>query len=193
VHFGPGEVFLQLAPLSFDAATFEIWGALLNGGRLVLPPPQAGSLADLGALLARHRVTTLWLTAGLFQQMVDEDLAGLQPIRQLLAGGDVLSAAHARRVLAELPGTTLVNGYGPTESTTFASSFPVRALEDVETSVPLGRPIANTEIHLLDRLSVPVPIGAAGELAIGGDGLARGYLDRPDLTAERFVPNPFGG
>ncbi len=193
VHFGPGEVFLQLSPLSFDASTFEIWGALLHGGRLVLAPPQELSLADLGAILARHEVTTLWLTAGLFHQMVDLHLAGLRPVRQLLAGGDVLSVAHARRVLAELPETTLVNGYGPTESTTFASSFPVRSQEDLERSVPLGRPIANTEIHLVDRALGPVPIGVAGEVAIGGDGLARGYLDRPDLTAERFVPNPFGG
>ncbi len=137
-------------------------------------------------------MTTLWLTAGLFHPMVDLNLAGLRPVRQLLAGGDVLSVSHARRVLAELPATTLVNGYGPTESTTFASTFPVRSREDLERSVPLGRPIANSEILLVDRALGPVPIGVVGELAIGGDGLARGYLDRPDLTAERFVPNPFG-
>src|SRR5436305_75482 len=142
--------------------------------------------------MGRHGVTTLWLTAGLFQQMVEENLAGLAPLRQLLAGGDVLSLPHVRRVLAELPGTRLINGYGPTESTTFACCYPVTGAEALERSVPLGRPIANTTVHLLDPALQPVPLGVPGELAIGGDGLARGYLGRPDLTAAQFVPNPAG-
>jgi amino acid adenylation domain-containing protein len=190
---GPGEVFLQLAPFSFDASTFEIWGALLNGGRLVVPPPGDLSLADLAALLARHGVTVLWLTAGLFHQMVELDLAGLTPIRQLLVGGDVLSVQHVRRVLAELPGTRLINGYGPTESTTFACCYPVTDPDRLIPSVPLGLPLAGTTVHLLGADGEAVREGEAGELAIGGDGLARGYLDRPQRTAERFVPSPFGG
>ncbi|MEA2691482.1 MAG: hypothetical protein QOJ16_869, partial [Acidobacteriota bacterium] len=189
--FDAGQVFLQLAPLSFDAATLEIWGPLLHGGCLVIPPPGPVSLTELGELLARHGVTTLWLTAGLFQRMVEENLAGLAPVRQLLAGGDVLSVPHVERVLAELPGTRFVNGYGPTESTTFACCFAVRSAEDARPSVPLGRPIANTSVYLLGRGLRPVPIGVPAELCIGGEGLARGYLDRPELTAERFVPNPF--
>ncbi|MEA2692634.1 MAG: hypothetical protein QOJ16_2021, partial [Acidobacteriota bacterium] len=190
--FGPEEVFLQLAPYAFDASTFEIWGALLNGGRLVLPPPGPVSLAELGDLLARHGVTTLWLTAGLFHQMVEENLVGLSGVRQLLAGGDVLSVPHALRVARELPGTRLIDGYGPTEGTTFTCCFPVAGPESLGVSVPLGRPIANTWVYALDGELSPVPIGVPGELYVGGDGLARGYLDRPGLTAERFVPAPNG-
>ena len=186
-HLGPDEVILQLAPLSFDAATFEIWGALLNGGRLVVPPPGVVSVDELGALLQRHGVTTLWLTAGLFHQVVDQRVEILRPLRQLLAGGDVLSVPHVRRVLAELPACRLVNGYGPTEGTTFTCCYQITGSAGFERTVPIGRPIANTRVYVLDRHRQPVPIGVSGELWIGGDGLARGYVDRPELTAERFV------
>ncbi|HTQ78615.1 MAG TPA: amino acid adenylation domain-containing protein, partial [Thermoanaerobaculia bacterium] len=191
--FGPDEVFLQLAPYAFDASTFELWGALLHGGRLVLPPPGTFSLSELGDLLTRHGITTLWLTAGLFHQMAEENLPGLAGLKQLLAGGDVLSPAHVRKVLEDLPGTQLINGYGPTESTTFTCCFPVSGPEALSPSVPLGRPIAETRVHIADRRLAPAPLGASGELLIGGAGLARGYLDQPDRTAERFVPDPFGG
>jgi aspartate racemase len=118
--FGPDQTFLHLAPLAFDASTFEIWGALLNGGRLVIAPPGTLSLTELGDVLRRHRVTTLWLTAGLFHLMVDERLDDLGGLRQLLAGGDALSVRHVRRVRERFPHLRLVNGYGPTEATTFA-------------------------------------------------------------------------
>ncbi|HSF42757.1 MAG TPA: amino acid adenylation domain-containing protein, partial [Thermoanaerobaculia bacterium] len=181
-RFGPDEVFLQLAPVSFDASTLEIWGPLLNGGRLVVFPPGPPSLPELGRALERHGVTTLWLTAGLFHQMVEENLPGLRPVRQLLAGGDVLSPDPVRRVLEELPGTVLVNGYGPTENTTFTCCHSMTDPAEVGATVPIGRPIANTSVYLID-----------GELYAGGDGLARGYFNRPDLTAERFVPDPVSG
>src|SRR6185436_5516200 len=190
-RFGPGEVWLQLAPPSFDAATLEIWGALLHGGRLVLAPAGAPAPAELGETLARHGVTSLWLTAGLFHQMVEESLAGLLPVRQLLSGGDVLSPGHVRRALSGLPGTRLINGYGPTENTTFTCCHPMEGPDEVESPVPLGRPIANTRVYVLDASLRPVPPGVAGELCAGGDGLARGYRGRPELTAERFVPDPF--
>jgi amino acid adenylation domain-containing protein len=191
-RFGPDEVFLQAAPLSFDASTFEIWGALANGGRLVVLGHAVPSLEMLGDAIRRHGVTTLWLTAGLFHLMVDERLEDLKPLRRLIAGGDVLSPARVRRALAALPGCELVNGYGPTESTTFAACHAIRDLPpDVET-VPIGRPIANTRIYVLDGQMRWVPPGEPGEIYIGGDGLARGYWRRPALDAERFVASPFG-
>ncbi len=189
-RFGPEEVFLQLAPAAFDAATFEIWGALLNGARLALLPVQAPSAEELGAAVAREGVTTLWLTAGLFHSLVESRPEALRGVSQLLAGGDVLSAAHVRRALAALPGTTLINGYGPTENTTFTTTHPLRDPAEVGETVPVGRPIANTTVHLLDGDLRPVPAGVAAELYTGGDGLARGYRGRPELTAERFVPDP---
>jgi len=186
-HFGPDEVILQLAPLSFDASTFEVWGALLNGGRLAMPSPGVVSVDELGMLLERHGVTTLWLTAGLFHQVVDQRIDVLRPLRQLLAGGDVLSVPHVRQVLAALPGCRLANGYGPTEGTTFSCCHTITGDAVLERSVPIGRPIANTRVYVLDPHRQPVPIGVPGELWIAGDGLARGYVDRPELTADRFV------
>ncbi|HSK78164.1 MAG TPA: amino acid adenylation domain-containing protein, partial [Thermoanaerobaculia bacterium] len=191
-RFGPGETWLQYAPYTFDASTLELWGALLHGSRLVIPPPGVLTAAELGEVVKREGVTTLWLTTGLFRQMVEENPEALSGVRQLLTGGDVMPVAHARRVLAELPETRLVNFYGPTENTTFTSFYPVRAAAELDPSVPVGRPIAHTWVAVLDRDQVPVPPGVAGELYTGGDGLARGYLDHPDRTAERFLPDPSG-
>ncbi|MCP3144849.1 non-ribosomal peptide synthetase, partial [Pyxidicoccus xibeiensis] len=190
---GASQTFLLIAPISFDASTLEVWGCLLNGGRLVLYPPHApNDVRELAGVLEQHGVTTLHLTAGLFTQMVEADLEALRPVRQLLTGGDVVSAPHVRRVLETLriPVTAC---YGPTESTTFASCFRMTEPAMVGSAVPIGRPIGNTRVYLLDGSGQPVPAGVAGELYIGGDGLARGYLEQPDLTAERFVPDAFGG
>jgi amino acid adenylation domain-containing protein/non-ribosomal peptide synthase protein (TIGR01720 family) len=201
-RFAPDEVFLMLAPITFDVSTLELWGPLANGGRLALMPPETPSLAEIAAAIERHQVTTLWLTAGLFHQMVDEHLDALRGVRQLIAGGDTLSPAHARRVLAELPATCLVNGYGPTENTTFTccgrlpAGVGAAALAALA-GVPIGRPIGNTHAFVLcgnpgaEPLAALAPVGVAGELVTGGDGLARGYHRRPDLTAERFRPHPF--
>ncbi|MGE5275910.1 MAG: amino acid adenylation domain-containing protein, partial [Acidobacteriota bacterium] len=189
---GPDEVFLQAAPISFDASTFELWGALANGARLALMPPGAPSPAAVGEAVERLGVSTLWLTAGLFHRMVETELERLRGVRQLLAGGDVLSVPHVERALRELPHCRLVNGYGPTEGTTFTCCHTVSRDEPVGASVPIGRPVANTRVFVLDRHRQPVPIGVPGELYIGGDGLARDYFHRPELTAERFVPDPFG-
>ena len=185
------EVLLQLAPLAFDASTFEIWGALLNGARLVIFPPPAPTLAELGEFIQKRGVTTLWLTAGLFQQMIEEQSSSLRGLRQLLAGGDVLSVACVKRALEALPGCRLINGYGPTENTTFTCCHPITNADVQGRSIPIGRPIANTHVYVLDENEQPFPIGVAGELYAGGDGLARGYLNQPELTAEKFVLNPF--
>ncbi len=192
--FASDEVFLQLAPFCFDASTFEIWGSLLNGAQMVMMPPQQPSLSELGEALVSHGVTTLWLTAGLFHVMVDERLDDMKGLTQLLAGGDVLSVAHVQKFLNEARSCRLINGYGPTESTTFACCHSMTADSyggEIRGSIPIGRPIANTQVCILDDQLQPVAIGIAGELNISGDGLAHGYLNQPELTAEKFLPDPF--
>ena len=193
VTLGPEETILQLAPVPFDASTFEIWGALLNGGRLAIFPAGPVSLRELGAALRRHRVTTVFLTAGLFHQMIAEAPEGLSGLRQLIAGGDAVSAAHARIALEMLPGCRLINGYGPTETTTFALCHSITPADTERRTLTLGRPIARSSVWLLDEHLEPVPPGVPGELYLGGDGLARGYWRRPDQTAGHFVPHPFAG
>ncbi len=190
-RFGPDEIFLQLAPVAFDASTLEIWGPLLNGGRLVIFPPQTPTLAELGELIQRQRITTLWLTAGLFHQMADDQLDGLRGVRQLLTGGDVLSVPQVKKVLQKLEGGVLINGYGPTENTTFTCCHRITARDADARSIPIGRPVANTQVFVLDEYHQPVPVGVPGELYTGGDGLALGYVDRPELTAEKFIAHPF--
>ncbi|WP_299538447.1 non-ribosomal peptide synthetase [uncultured Streptomyces sp.] len=182
------DVFLLFAPLAFDASTLEIWGALCNGCTLVVQPPGEPSLRELAAGVAAEGVTILWLTAGLFHQMADGPVAAMTSLRALLAGGDVLSPAHAERVLAALPGVRLINGYGPTENTTFTCCGTVRT--PVESPLPIGRAIRGTRVYVLDDDLEPVPDGAVGELYAAGSGVALGYLNRPALTAERFLPDP---
>jgi amino acid adenylation domain-containing protein len=186
----PDDVFLQLAPLAFDASVLEIWGPLLNGGRLVMAPPGDLSPQEISALVRGNGVTVLWLTAGLFHVMTDEGLADLQGLRYLLAGGDVLSVEHVNRALRELPATTLINGYGPTENTTFTTCHTITG-PVLGSRVPIGRPIRGTSVYLLDENMAQVPDGSVGEIYTGGLGLAHGYLNSPQLTAERFVRNPF--
>jgi len=185
------EVFLQFSPISFDASTLEIWGPLLNGGCLAMMPPEKQSPSDLGLAIRQYGVTSLWLTAGLFNVMVEQRLDDLKPLKQLLAGGDALSSSHVRKALEALPGCRLINGYGPTESTTFTCCHTISAQDAQGTSIPIGRPISNTQVYLLNSENELVRPGEAGELCIGGDGLARGYLNQPELTAAKFIRNPF--
>ncbi|MCP4664192.1 MAG: amino acid adenylation domain-containing protein [bacterium] len=183
---------LQAAPVAFDASTFEVWGALLHGGRCVLMPQEVPTPPLLRELLRRHRVDTLWLTASLFNTVVDEDPEILAELEQLLIGGEALSAAHVRRYREHCPSPRLINGYGPTESTTFTCCHPIGGPADAaRASIPIGRPIANTRVVLLDERREPVLVGTPGELCVGGPGLARGYQERPALTAVSFVPDPF--
>src|SRR5262249_42112005 len=190
-QFGPDERFLQLAPLSFDASTFEIWGALLNGGTLVIMPGGNVSLTEIARAIEARQITTMWLTAPLFHVMVEQQPEALSRLRQLLAGGDVLSPRHVRTFLAKAPNTVLINGYGPTENTTFTCCHRMRQGDSIPELVPIGKPIANTRVHIVDDHFLPVRSGEAGELCAGGDGVARGYLNRPEATAVRFVPDPF--
>ena len=192
VQLGSAQTILHLAPISFDAATFEVWGALLHGGKSVLFSGKVPGAGELGAILKKHHVNTLWLPAALFNTVINEASQGLSGVRQLLIGGEALSVSHVKKALSLLPNTEIINGYGPTESTTFTCCYSIpRQLNENLSSVPIGRPIGNTQVHILDPQLNPVPIGVAGELYIGGAGLGRGYLNRPELTAEKFVANPF--
>ncbi|PYE91524.1 non-ribosomal peptide synthetase [Bacillus sp. 196mf] len=180
------DVFLQLSSISFDAATFEIWGCLLNGAKLIIPSNYL-SLNELADVLDYHEVSILWLTAGLFHQIVDENLQILNKVKKLLAGGDVLSVNHVRKVINTFPTIHFLNGYGPTENTTFTCTYKVNNLDTSVRSIPIGKPISNTTVLILDKNGLPVPIGVPGELYVGGDGLARGYLNLPQKNKESFV------
>ncbi|GGA41733.1 hypothetical protein GCM10010981_33430 [Dyella nitratireducens] len=177
---------------AFDAATWEIWATLLHGARLIVITPAC--LLDavaLGETLQLHQATVLHLTAGLFHQYADALAPVFARLNYLLFGGDKIDADKVRRVLQGTPPAHLVQCYGPTETTTFASTHEIRELDAQARSVPIGRPIGNTQIYVLDAHGEPVPIGVTGEIHIGGDGVARGYLNRDELTQERFLRDPF--
>jgi amino acid adenylation domain-containing protein len=187
---GPENTLLQYAPLAFDAATFEIWGALLNGARLAIAPPGAPDLDQLAEVVADEKVDTLWLTASLFLEVVESRPRLLEPVKRLIAGGEALPAQAVRRVMALYPDLELFNGYGPTETTTFACTRRITTADADRGRIPVGAPIRNMRAYVLDSSLAPAPFGVPGELYLAGPGLARGYLGRPELTAERFVTCP---
>ncbi len=192
ISLGPADCIAQASNASFDAATFEIWGALLNGARLVgIPKEVLLSPDQLNTALSRNRITTLFLTTELFNQLVSESPQIFSGLRALLFGGSIVNPAAVRNLLAHDPPGRLLHFYGPAEATTFASFHELRDLPNRATSVPIGKPVANTQLYILDDYGNPLPPGIPGELYIGGDGLARGYLNAPAKTAARFVPNPF--
>ncbi len=182
----------HVSNVSFDAATFEIWGALLHGGQIIVVPKGiALSLQDFATYIREQEITTLFLTTALFNQLAGEVPQAFSSLRHLLFGGEAVVPKWVRAVLHNGPPKRLLHVYGPTESTTFASWYLVRDVPDEAVTIPIGHAISNTQTYVLDFNLQPVPTGIPGELYIGGDGLARGYLNRPDLTAETFVPHPF--
>lgn len=189
--FGPHQVFLQLSNISFDASTLEIWGAVLNGGKLVLQPQQKPTLSEVTECIKEHSITAVWFTAGLFNLLVDDHLDGLRGLKHILTGGDVLSVPHVKRALKVLGPGVLINGYGPTENTTFTCCHAIDDEKAIGNSVPIGKPINETRVHVLNEAMQPVAIGQKGELYAGGEGVALGYWNKPDLTAEKFVDDPF--
>jgi amino acid adenylation domain-containing protein len=189
--FGPDEVFVLFAPVAFDASTFEIWGPLLNGGRLVVMQPRASSLDELGRVLLENGVTTLFLTTAFFNLMVDQCLEDLVPVRQLFTGGEFVSTRHFRLVHEYLPNCALYHVYGPTENTTFSTFYPVPRDHTSFVSIPIGGPISNARVYILDATLNLVPVGESGEIYTAGDGVARGYLNNPAETAEKFLSDPF--
>ncbi len=182
----------QAANVSFDAATFEIWGALLNGATLVmLPADVVPSARLLVGRLRSDRVSVLFLTTSLFNRIAFEQPGAFATLRALLFGGEAADVAAVRRVVDSDRPPLLLNVYGPTEATTFATASRIETVDPQALRIPIGKAIANTSCYVLDARRDPVPFGVPGELYIGGDGLALGYLRRPDLTEKAFVADPF--
>ncbi|MBM9509257.1 amino acid adenylation domain-containing protein, partial [Actinacidiphila acididurans] len=187
---GPGDVVGHLASVSFDAALLEIWGALLTGATVAVAPPGRLSIGDLTAFLTGHDVSLLFMTCGLFHTVADVDPDTFAGLRLLITGGDVVSPAACARVLSHVPGIRMVNAYGPTENSCFTTVYTVTE-QDTAGALPIGAPIAETRLYVLDDRLATVPVGVDGELYLAGDGLARGYFGRRGLTAHRFVADPF--
>ncbi|MET9611076.1 amino acid adenylation domain-containing protein, partial [Streptomyces sp. NPDC006512] len=186
------ERVLLHSPTAFDASTYELWVPLLGGGQVVVAPAGDLDAVRLRELVSRHGVTALWLTAGLFRLIAEDGPGSLARVSQVWTGGDVVPAGAVRRVLEACPGLTVVDGYGPTETTTFATTHRILTAAELTDRVPIGRPLDGMRVYVLDTALRPVPQDVAGELYIAGAGLARGYLGRPGLTAERFTADPYG-
>jgi amino acid adenylation domain-containing protein len=192
VDFRPSDVVAQIANPSFDAITFEVWGALLNGGRIaILKSSIILSPDKFAAAIATGGITVMFLTASLFSVLADTVPAAFGTLRTLVVGGDAVNPQAARTILNAAPPERLVNGYGPTECTTFSICHRIRYVPQDAVSIPIGRPISNSEAYILNGALRMAPPGEEGDLYLGGDGLARGYLNRPELDAERFIPHPF--
>lgn len=180
---------LLTGALGFDATTFEIWGPLLNGGSIyVIGRDELREVERLKNAIANFRINTLWMSSSLFNQVVDADVSVFHGLTRLIVGGDVVSAQHVLKVKQINNGLKVVNGYGPTENTTFSTFFEIGSQVQ---SIPIGRPLNNRKLYILDAKLKPVPVGVIGEIYLGGEGVARGYYDDPELTGEKFLINPF--
>jgi amino acid adenylation domain-containing protein len=192
IEFRPGDHIAHCSNPAFDASTFEIWGALLNGASLlILSQADVMEPETFISLLKKHKVSIALLPVGLFNQYVEPLAKIASKLRYLLIGGEALEPGAIRQLLTHKPPRHLLNAYGPTEITVYATLYPIKSVAEDARSIPIGRPIANTQIYILDAHGQPVPVGVTGEIYIGGAGVARGYWNRPELTAERFVPDLF--
>ncbi len=192
IHLDENQIWLQHSSISWDGLTLEMWPPLLYGGRCVLYPEKIPTAEKLTQIIQEQKVNTLWLTSALFNMMIDTMPQGLLGIKQLLIGGESLSINHVRRALELLPATKIINGYGPSECTVFTCCYPIHEkLAENINSLPIGKPIGDRTVYILDTHLNRVPVGVPGELYIGGASVARGYLNQPKLTRERFISNPF--
>ncbi len=191
VSLEASDVVAQVSNCSFDAATWEIWGALLNGGRLVIFPEALLAPQEFAAVLRSQGITAMFITTALFNQFAAECPAAFATVKHLLVGGEAMDSKWVAEVFKHGAPHRFLNVYGPTETTTYATWHLIAQAPGVSENIPIGRPIANTEAYVLDQRLNPVPVGVPGELYLGGDGLAQGYLNRPDLNAEKFISNPF--
>ncbi|GAA4811315.1 non-ribosomal peptide synthetase [Streptomyces ziwulingensis] len=183
---------LAYSPLGFDSSTYELWVPLTHGGEAVVWAPDRFDVAELRKVITRHEVTAAYFTTALFDTVAHEDATALAPLREVTTGGDVLSPGALRRIRAHCPDTTVVHAYGPTETTVFCSLQTFAPPHRGEARLDLGTPMAHTDLYVLDAGLRPVPPGEEGELYVTGPRLARGYLGRPGLTAQRFLPDPHG-
>ncbi|BAY50309.1 amino acid adenylation domain-containing protein (plasmid) [Scytonema sp. HK-05] len=192
INIEPSDRVAQVSNISFDAATFEIWGALVHGAQLiVITEDIALSPDEFVTKLQQQEISTMFLTTALFNQLASVVPDAFKNIRHLLFGGEAADVHSVKAILKNGLPQRLLHVYGPTECTTFSTWYLIQDIPEEATTIPIGRPIANTQTYILDRYLQPVPIGVVGELYIGGSGLAKGYLNRPELTAERFIRNPF--
>ena len=192
VQFDAAQTLLQYSSISWDALTLELWPALLHGARCVLYAGDTFEFNDLTAAIHKHGVSTLWLTSSLFNAAVDSTPQLLSGIKQLMIGGEAVSPPHVARALELYPALRIVNGYGPSECTVFACCYVIpSSVGQSSHSIPIGRPIGDRKVMLLDSALKRVPIGVPGEICIAGASLARGYLNQPELTAVKFAPHPF--
>ncbi|MCP5049277.1 MAG: non-ribosomal peptide synthetase, partial [bacterium] len=186
VQFTPGDRILKTGALSFDISTFEVWGGLLNGLTMVMADKESLlSPKEMKRLTHTYNVTTILTTPSVFNRMLTEDIEIYTRLKNLFIGGDVLSPFHINRLRHRCPNINIINGYGPTENTTLSTAF--RIERDYEANIPIGRPIANSTAYIMNAYNHLQPVGIAGELFVGGDGVARGYLNQPGLTADKFI------
>jgi amino acid adenylation domain-containing protein len=190
-ELGPQEVILNRASVAFDVSAFEIYGALLNGGKLVLMNSHKPSFEQIAKTIQQYSVTILRVGPELLNVLLEDYSDYLGSLRQVFCGGEVLPVWLARKFKVKLKWCNLINAYGPTENAVNTTSYSVQEISPNISSIPIGRPVANDSVYILDKYLQPVPIGVCGELYLSGDGIARGYLNRPELTRERFIKNPF--
>ncbi|MGM1050707.1 MAG: amino acid adenylation domain-containing protein, partial [Bacillota bacterium] len=189
IDFNDSTVIMQTGSIGFDASTLEVWGAFLNGGKLILTNiDMLLSSVEFKKCILKWDVNTMWCTSALYNQLIEADVNTFDGLRNLLIGGEKLSEKHVYMLKDHNPSIRLINGYGPTENTTFTTTFEIAKKYD---TIPIGKPISNTQVFIINGDQKLCGIAIPGELCISGAGVARGYLNRPELTAEKFVPNPF--
>ncbi|MEQ9316369.1 MAG: amino acid adenylation domain-containing protein, partial [Henriciella sp.] len=197
INFSPMLRNLQLSPLAFDGSTVEIWSALLNGGCLCIVDNPRPAVNDIAEAAQRMRANYASFTTGLFHALIDYRISAFEGLNQVMVGGDVMSPTHAARLVEAYPDLLIINAYGPTENTVCTTCYriPERAEINTAAALPIGHPVNLTTVRILDKDLNPLSDGEVGELVTGGDGVALGYLNRPELTAEKFIEdedNPGG-